>query len=39
MVELLAALQVVDVDEGWALAARLDRVQAMLWQAIGSVSG
>ena len=39
VVELLVALEVVDLDAGRALLARLDRVQAMLWGAIRSVAG
>ena len=39
VVELLVALEVVDIDAGRALLGRLDRVQAMLWRAIASVAG
>jgi len=39
VIELLVALDVVDVDAGRSLLGRLDRVQAMLWRAIDSVNG
>jgi four helix bundle protein len=39
VVELLVALEVVDIAAGRALLGRLDRVQAMLWRAIASVAG
>ena len=39
VVELLVALEAVDVDAGQSVLARLDRVQAMLWGAIRSIVG
>ena len=39
VVELLVALDAVDVQAGKTLLSRLDRVQALLWKAIASVAG
>ena len=39
VVELLVALDAVDLAAGKALLGRLDRVQALLYKAIASVSG